>query len=726
MKRNLFFFIFAIFGGLLATYAWAAPNISSVNGTISHNQSVIISGTGFGTKAVPAPVLWDTVDNIASYYGLSDGETIPVGGANPWPSPYGNSSGNDFVKYNTSDAQRGVSTAQYKATNIRGGYLDGLTWPATNYAYVSWWWKTDTNVSGTNHSSKFLRMSDASNEVNKTFSWTQMQAIVYSNPNYCANVWPSFNGNPNNWNFLEAWFDNTNQTFTIRVNGTILTSTSWTSCSSFTFNELWKIGFDGGGVSPPSITWWMDDIYVDNSFSRVILGNASTYAASTHLEIQIPTVWSNTSVSVKVNTGVFAANQQAYFYVVDADGNVNTNGYPIVIGGGSGDSFPSVNITSPTSATTYATSQDTIAISGTASDDDAISSITWSNDRGGSGIANNDSGDWRSWSIENIALLEGDNVITVTATDSADQTSADTITVTYSSEPVDNAPNVNISTPTSATTYATSQDIIAISGSALDDDAISSITWSNDRGDSGTAINGSGDWASWSIEKIALQEEDNVITVTATDSTDQTSSDTITVTSSDIVQVWSATAQTGDSAFKDSVVTYCVRLLIEGDQVTQSGSTVRLGFQGRSSGDYTIRKVSVAERDMGSAEGDVIDSTWTRVTFDGNSEVTWVSDVITVAAGAEKLSDPISFTLQAGKDYYITFKIDTPSLYLNPPVFYRELYFSSADHTEDIDWSGNGHSITQDYHALSKIYAISGETPSVPSAPFGLTVAVSE
>ena len=99
---------------------------------------------------------------------------------------------------------------------------------------------------------------------------------------------------------------------------------------------------------------------------------------------------------------------------------------------------------------------------------------------------------------------------------------------------------------------------------------------------------------------------------------------------------------------------------------------------------------------------------------------------MTVAAGAEKLSDPIFFSLQAGKDYYITFKIDTPSIYLNPPAFYRELYFLSTDHAEDIDWSGNGHSTTQSYHAFSKIYVISGETPSVPGAPSGLTVGVSE
>ena len=240
---------------------------------------------------------------------------------------------------NTSDAQRGVSTKQYKATASMA-YLDGLTWGATNYAYVSWWWKTNTNVGSGDHSSKFLRMSNASDEVNKTFSWTQQQNYVFSNPTYCSNSWNGWNGNPNNWNFLEAWFNSGSRTYSLRVNGVALANNiSWSSCSSFSINELWKIGFDGGGNSPPSITWWMDDIYVDNSFSRVMIGNASTYAASTHFEMQIPTAWSNTSISTKVNQGSFAGSQQAYLYVLDANGNVNTNGYPITVNG-SGTSAP--------------------------------------------------------------------------------------------------------------------------------------------------------------------------------------------------------------------------------------------------------------------------------------------------------------------------------------------------------------------------------------------------
>lgn len=321
-----------LMGLLLTNHGLAAPSIASVSGTFSQDQTLAISGSSFGTKSKATPVLWDTVDNIPSYNTLADGAVIPVGGTNPWPSPYGNSSGTNAVNYNKSDPQRGVSTAQYKASNKSGAYLDGLTWPKTNQTYVSWWWKTNTDVSGGNHSSKFLRMSDSNDETGKTSSWTQMQFIIWSNPNYNANDWPSWNGNPNKWNFLESWFDSVKQSYVIRVNGQTLDSGTW-SGSAIQFNELWKIGFDGGGNSPPAITWWMDNIYVDDTLSRVMVGNASAWSACTQFEMQFPVAWSGSSIQVRANVGGLSPNQQAFLYVVDSTGAVNSNGYLITVGG---------------------------------------------------------------------------------------------------------------------------------------------------------------------------------------------------------------------------------------------------------------------------------------------------------------------------------------------------------------------------------------------------------
>jgi predicted secreted protein len=88
------------------------------------------------------------------------------------------------------------------------------------------------------------------------------------------------------------------------------------------------------------------------------------------------------------------------------------------------------------------------------------------------------------------------------------------------------APTVSISSPTSNPTHTTSSNSLAIGGSAGDNVGVTQVTWSNDRGGSGTA---SGTTA-WSVGSIALLSGTNVITVTARDAANNSATDTLTVT----------------------------------------------------------------------------------------------------------------------------------------------------------------------------------------------------
>ena len=88
---------------------------------------------------------------------------------------------------------------------------------------------------------------------------------------------------------------------------------------------------------------------------------------------------------------------------------------------------PTIVITSPTSAATYNTNSPSITLSGTAADDNAVTSVTWMNTNGGgSGQATGTN----SWSAT-IPLLAGTNSIIVAAHDSSLATGTDTIAVTY-------------------------------------------------------------------------------------------------------------------------------------------------------------------------------------------------------------------------------------------------------------------------------------------------------
>lgn len=85
-----------------------------------------------------------------------------------------------------------------------------------------------------------------------------------------------------------------------------------------------------------------------------------------------------------------------------------------------------------------------------------------------------------------ITLQSGTNVITVTATDNEMNTGTDVLTVTYGGSDT-SAPIASITIPTVAPTDATATATQTISGTATDNVGVTSVTWSNDQGGSGTA-----------------------------------------------------------------------------------------------------------------------------------------------------------------------------------------------------------------------------------------------
>ncbi len=87
---------------------------------------------------------------------------------------------------------------------------------------------------------------------------------------------------------------------------------------------------------------------------------------------------------------------------------------------------PSVFIQDPTTAITYVTTDDTITLSGVASDNVKVVSVTYTTSTGLAGTATG----LEKWTIPDIPLEAGDNTIIVTARDKADSTAHDEITIT--------------------------------------------------------------------------------------------------------------------------------------------------------------------------------------------------------------------------------------------------------------------------------------------------------
>lgn len=182
---------------------------------------------------------------------------------------------------------------------------------------------------------------------------------------------------------------------------------------------------------------------------------------------------------------------------------------------------PSVSISSPTTGTAFDTLSSSVNISGVASDNKSVIQVVWFNSTGGSGTATGTD----TWKADGIILVEGRNVITITARDAAGNESTDVLTVTYTI-PDTTAPSVTISSPTANAAFATLSSSVNIGGVASDNKGVTQVVWSSSTGGNGNATG----TETWSTGDIGLIEGNNIIIVIARDAAGNESTDTITVT----------------------------------------------------------------------------------------------------------------------------------------------------------------------------------------------------
>lgn len=346
----------------ISSTALAAPTVTGTSGTLSHGSSLVITGTGFGTKSAAAPWRWDPVEGVSYYEGLSDGDAVPVSTGGYWDD---NSS--NLIKYNTAaDEQRGVSTRNLNtidgSTNCPSAEDNkklGVTMPSSSERYVSFWIWHSTTL--TDEFSKTVRLwdeyRDGTNRLSIVDSWGpngpwHASRLASSSTCYASPALGRAFGTDNfvrpiagEWERVEFYIKQESAPDTSddgriwlaqTANGNISMHDSGViseSCNGVVSNLNWlTFGFDkncsgAGATSVMDIR--LDDIYIDDTQARVEIGDGATWSANNHREVQVPSSWSSGSVTITLNQGSFSSFNNLYLYIVDSDGNVNTNGYPL-------------------------------------------------------------------------------------------------------------------------------------------------------------------------------------------------------------------------------------------------------------------------------------------------------------------------------------------------------------------------------------------------------------
>jgi uncharacterized repeat protein (TIGR02543 family) len=183
---------------------------------------------------------------------------------------------------------------------------------------------------------------------------------------------------------------------------------------------------------------------------------------------------------------------------------------------------PSISITTPRPEFEFAVSAGVIVLSGSAADNQGVAAVAWSNDRGGSGSA---SVAGPTWSVSGLVLAPGPNFIEVTATDAAGNSGSDSAVIFFAPPDVI-SPSISIQFPTFNSSMETLSRLLNLSGVAVDNSRVATVSWSNNRGGQGVALG----VAPWSVNEIPLQPGLNVIEVMAVDDAGNSSADTIAVT----------------------------------------------------------------------------------------------------------------------------------------------------------------------------------------------------
>jgi hypothetical protein len=337
MKLNRFS-VSLFVASAIATAAHAAPSVTQSSGTFAAGSSVTITGSSFGTKNSSGPLVYDNFE--AGTVGSKVMTAKAVVGQ--WQ----NGAGYDVPVYTSEQVHAGSKAVKLSAKG--GVYNMSLNQNGSfPVVYMDWWVRVH-QYDNPSRNWKPWRLYGANDTL-------QTNAVIMCNGSgtsvenggggggfwwdsmpFANNVWQHYqvmlkaSSSPGSADgVLKQYLDGkliSNHTGIVTRSG----SEQW---NQIRVGHYWAS--DGvpecGANSGADI--YIDNLYIDTNWAHVELGNASTYSASTQREIQVPTAWSNGSITFSVNPGAFKAGTTAYLYVMDSSGNVNANGIPVSIGG---------------------------------------------------------------------------------------------------------------------------------------------------------------------------------------------------------------------------------------------------------------------------------------------------------------------------------------------------------------------------------------------------------
>jgi len=323
----------------LASQAHAAPTVTQASGTFSNGSSVTITGNSFGTKSTASPLVFDNFEsgNNGSKLGL----------ANAVVGKWQDGAGSEHPAYTTEQAHGGSKSVKL-AANENAYNLSVNQNGSFPVIYMDWWVRLNLLDNISRNWKPFRIYGNDDRMAVNDVVMCNGDGFSIINENAEAGFWWGEGGNFNNnqWQHYQVMLRASSSAGSADgaarqyINGRlvsdhtgVVTRASSVHWSQIRIGHYWATSSVDGCSGNSGANIYLDNVYVDTSWAHVELGNASTYAASTQREIQIPTSWSASSITFNVSTGAFASGSTAYVYVTDSNGAVNSTGIPVTING---------------------------------------------------------------------------------------------------------------------------------------------------------------------------------------------------------------------------------------------------------------------------------------------------------------------------------------------------------------------------------------------------------
>lgn len=349
---------------LLSPEVHADPTITGLSQSyIQHEQTLTLTGSGFGTKLPAAPLIWDNCE------GKTINTPIAVISEGGWSerSPHSSANPNDWKMQYRSIPYRTVSGPHSRSsTYMAGGHYrkpndnaDCVLVTKDNGAhanewYAIWYVKLDPkwpDVVQTGNNYKDFCCQDAPRAYSGPGFYTASRGIWSRTANIQLNItghlcFGTLDADPTpseywDWRRQESIIrfnpgrlikrtDNLYVSYDKSCAGNLVTTAS--GIQSLTIGGFGRNSADMvPGTGHNDMFRYFDDLYVDVTWARVMLANSSNYDSATIIEPQIPSAWSDNSITLTANLGKLPQRQTAYLFVFDSDNNHNGQGHPVTL-----------------------------------------------------------------------------------------------------------------------------------------------------------------------------------------------------------------------------------------------------------------------------------------------------------------------------------------------------------------------------------------------------------